>query len=288
MKKILITGVTGFLGSSLAKKLVSQNYKVLGIKRKTSSLNKIKEILASLDLYDIETIDFESFFNLNNDIEIIIHTSTCYGRNNETFNEIYEANTELPSKLLNMASQANLKLFLNTDTILDKHLSLYAFTKNQFLEAGKLISKSTNIKFFNLKLEHFYGKNDDLSQFSTYIIHNCRSNTENLELTKGKQHRDFIYIDDVVDAFIILLEKYRGINENFKEFEIGSGNSIEIKEFVKIVHELSNSKTNLIFGALPYRKNEIMNYEANIEPLKALGWLPKTKLKEGIKKILKK
>ena len=61
-KKILLTGITGFLGSNLASALVEKGYKVIALKRKSSSLKRIKSIINKIDLYDIEDVDFSTIF----------------------------------------------------------------------------------------------------------------------------------------------------------------------------------------------------------------------------------
>jgi CDP-paratose synthetase len=285
-KKVLITGITGFLGSKIAIELVNNNYEVIGLKRKTSSLHRINIIEKKLQLYDIEVVDYKELFFNHSSIDFIIHTATAYGRNNETPWQIFEANTGFPLKLLDAASNANVKKFINTDTILDKYLNLYSLSKNHLLEWGKFYSKQNKIKFINMRLEHFYGCDDDNTKFTSYVINRCLENKYHLDLTAGEQKRDFIYIDDVISAYIMVMEN---ANDNiwFDEYEVGSGISISIKEFVQIVYNLTNSKIDLNFGALPYRVDEVMNSSAEITKLIKLGWTCKHSLKEGLSKTIK-
>ena len=75
-------------------------------------------------------------------------------------------------------------------------------------------------------------------------------------------------------------------SEWFQEYEIGSGQSISIRNFVETVHKITNSHTQLNFGALPYRDDEIMYSQANITALRQLGWSNLTTLTEGIEKTI--
>ena len=177
-------------------------------------------------------------------------------------------------------------MFLNTDTILDKYLNLYALSKNQLLQWGKFFSRHEKIRFGNIRLEHFYGPNDDLSKFSAYVINSCLRNTPELRLTRGEQKRDFIYIDDVVSAYMVLLEKMNSLDSSFVEFDVGSGRSIPIREFVETVHRITASSSHLEFGALPYREGEVMHSEADITRLTALGWQCRYDVEAGLKKLL--
>jgi nucleoside-diphosphate-sugar epimerase len=101
-------------------------------------------------------------------------------------------------------------------------------------------------------------------------------------LTPGLQKRDFIYIDDVVSAYLVLLEKAQQMKDAYMEFDVGSGQAVSIREFVETVHQLTNSRTKLRFGAVEYRKNETMESNANTAALRALGWQSATDLETGL------
>lgn len=285
-KKILLTGATGFLGSHLAKELLEAGYEVVALKRKSSSLHRIESIVSKIKLIDIETLNFDKLFQDFGKIDAIIHTATCYGRNNESVTEIFKANTEFPLRLLESGSRLGVKLFINTDTALDKYLNLYALSKNQFLQWGRFFTKNKRNCFINVRLEHVYGPNDETSKFPTYIADSCLKNIPELKLTKGEQKRDFIYIDDVVSAYVVLLEKLDEVDDFFIDIELGSGKSVSIRHFVEMIHQITESKTKLDFGAIPYREGEIMSSQANIARLTSLGWHCHYDLELGLNKMI--
>ena len=129
-----------------------------------------------------------------------------------------------------------------------------------------------------------YGPKDDSSKFVQFVIESLLRNEEKIKLTKGEQKRDFIFIKDVVEAYLKLLEVHDSLEDGFNEFEVGTGESITIKELVvKIKILTGNTKTKLIFGALPYRENEIMESKADITKLRGIGWSPKVSLEDGLK-----
>ena len=285
-KRILLTGITGFLGSLLAKELLQEGYEIIALKRKSSSLTRIKSIVQNVILYDIDELDFAMPFKEHGEIDAVIHTATCYGRNGESIGQIFEANTIFPMQLLEAASKAGVGLFINTDTILDKYLNIYSLSKNQFLEWGRFFSMRNRIHFSNLRLEHIYGPGDDDSKFTTLVIKSCIENVPTLDLTLGEQKRDFIYIDDAVSVYMLLVEKLGQFPERYVEFDVGSGSSIPIRDFVENVHRLTQSDTKLIFGALPYRDGEVMVSHANVEPLRKLGWTCQTTLEQGLMRVI--
>ena len=129
-----------------------------------------------------------------------------------------------------------------------------------------------------------YGPGDDESKFTTYIINSCINNVPVIKLTPGEQKRDFIFIDDVVSAYHILL-KNNEMNA-FEEFELGTGEAISIREFVEEVHSITQSRSKLDFSAYPYRENEIMESKANTKKLKANGWEPAITQTEGLKRVI--
>jgi nucleoside-diphosphate-sugar epimerase len=285
-KKVLITGITGFLGSCLAKASLASGYQVIALKRRGSSLSRIESISHQVILYDTEDIDLPTLFVEQPGINAVVHTATCYGRNGESINQIFEANTGFPLRLLEAASQAGVKAFINTDTILDKYLNLYSMTKNQFLEWGRFFAMRNRIHFINMRLEHFFGPNDDESKFTSFVIKSCLDNVPELKLTLGEQRRDFIYIDDVVSAYMLLLEKLDLISDHYVEFDVGSGKAISIREFVETVQRMTNTQTQAIFGALPYRDGEVMMSKAEVDSLLKLGWACRTSLEQGLERVI--
>lgn len=292
LKTVVITGVTGFLGSSITRRLLDENYNVIGLKRTTSKIWRIENIKNDprLSLYDIDKSDPEEIFN-NNKIEAIIHTATEYGREKSPLYKILEANLILPIRLAELGIHAGTKLFINTDSYFNKnnnsysHLLNYSLSKKSLLIWLNKISKK--IKIINAVLEHIYGPGDAPSKFVEGIIRKIAvEKVEHISLTHGHQKRDFIYIDDVVEAYSRILKF--GLTHEFsmKTFEIGTGESTEINNLVKQIKILSKSPTILGFGELPYRSDEIMESVADNAELREQGWRPSITLKDGINIIL--
>jgi nucleoside-diphosphate-sugar epimerase len=117
-------------------------------------------------------------------------------------------------------------------------------------------------------------------------VDSCIRNVPELKLTKGEQTRDFIYIDDVVSAYIALSENLGEVDDFFIEIELGSGKSVSIRQFVEMAHQISQSKTKLNFGAIPYREGEVMCSQANIAWLISMGWHCRYDLETGLNKMI--
>jgi len=289
VSKILLTGATGFLGSHLLKGLLEKNdNKIIILKRSFSNLFRIESFLENprVKFYDIDNVKLDQIF-VENDIDTIVHCATNYGRNNENILNIVQSNLLLPLSLLQLAIANNVKNFINTDTVIDKNVNLYSLSKNQFLDWLKNCSPKINC--VNVSLEHFYGSFDNNTKFTTCIIKSLLSNAENIDLTEGEQLRYFIYIDDVVDAFLKILENIDKFEESFTSFDVSTEDNISIKDFVLLVKKMTNNtKTILNFGKIPYRENVLMDCKIDIAKLKQLGWAPKWSLEEGLKITIRK
>lgn len=283
-KKILITGATGYLGSNLVKSLI-QDYEIVILKRRRSNTIRIESILPSIEAINIEDTQICDIFKDKN-FAGVIHCATNYGRDENDLDDTIEANLILPLRLLKRAIENKLEFFINTDTILDKRINYYSLSKAQFKDW--LVFFSSKIKAINMELEHFYGRDDDPSKFVSKIIRDLVQNENiSIDLTLGEQKRSFIYIDDVIEAFKVILKNIDKLPGDFNSLQVGSKTQISIRSFVTLIKDLcGNINTSLNFGAIPYRKNEVMEISLDISKLEDLGWSEKVSLRDGLKKTI--
>jgi nucleoside-diphosphate-sugar epimerase len=216
---------------------------------------------------------------------VIIHCATNYGRGDVDPAELLDANLIMPLQLLEAGCKAGVRCFVNTDTILDKGVSQYALSKGQFREW--LENYGQRLVCVNVALEHFYGPLDNPTKFVSYVVKLLLDGVDRIDLTLGEQKRDFIYIDDIVSAFLVILAHCRSLEGGYHEFEIGTGQPVTIRSFVELSKELSgNTRTLLNFGAVPYRENEAMEVAVNTAGIRGLGWVPGTSLPEGLARMI--
>jgi|ERR1035437_532012 nucleoside-diphosphate-sugar epimerase len=291
-KTLLLTGITGFLGSHILKSLIEDNmYKIICLKRSFSNMRRIADLeTRNVVFYNIDLIDLDSVF-IKNKIEIVIHMATEYGRNNRSIYTVLETNLMFPIKIVETAIKYNVKCFINTDSYFNKEAFSYNYLLNYSLSKKSLLSwlksLSKEIGIINVVLEHIYGEDDNEPKFTEFIIKNIAiEKKEAIDLTYGHQRRDFIYIADVVNAYKFIINYAIVNNIYFKTFEIGRGQATEIRMFIEKVKEISGSNTKLNYGKIPYRSDEIMESKANIQELLNMGWKPEFSIEQGIKKIL--
>ena len=123
MQTALITGGTGFLGSKIVKKFLSNNYRVLVLVRQNSSFKRLEDVVDHPNLIKIraDDVDFENILR-EHKVRGAIHTATCYGRNNETWSEVAESNLLLPLRLLVAGEKSGVECFINTDTFFNENI----------------------------------------------------------------------------------------------------------------------------------------------------------------------
>ena len=256
--------------------------------RPTSKLDRLHGLEVSLDIGRCTTDSDVDAFVKQVQPEIVVHAACAYGRQGETSLQLFDANLRLGLVILQaLQNAAHPVCFINTGTALSPEVSPYALSKNQFAQWGRMLAaqSSGKLRFVNVLLQHMYGPGDDVSKFTTYILHACQRNAPELKLTAGEQMRDFIYIDDVVTAYDTLLTQGHQL-DIVQDIEVGSGVAPSIRHFVETAHRLTASRTELRFGALPYRANEAMHCLANVARMKQLGWAPAFDLNAGLKKTI--
>lgn len=284
--KILLAGSTGFLGRYLLESFIKNGNEVIALKRSTSNTSAIDKNLNDIKFYNIDEMTLRDIFK-NNEIDVVVNTVTNYGKNNNSASEIARTNLMFGLELLENSIN-NTKAFINTDTLLHRNINTYAFSKAQLVDWMVYLSNK-NTKIINVKLEHMYGPSGDHNNFICWLVGQMRQNVQKIELTSGLQKRDFIYIDDVVSAYEVIIKNISKF-QDYEEFELGTGNSIEVKVFIEKVYKeilkQQNINTELLFGAIAYRENENMDMKANIQKLVSFGWKPEVSIESGIKKIL--
>lgn len=294
--KILLTGATGFLGSKILRRLLDKKEEVVVLKRSTSDLKRIKRWIPQCKCYDVDKVSINSIFEAEKP-EVVIHCATSYGRGGNQVLQVVESNVMFGLELLQCATNHNCQYFINTGTFYmkqisqcgtlkkDVHMADYTLSKYQFVCWGEAFSTMGKLNFINMNLEHIFGEEDDEGKFIHMVEKNCIANVESLELSDGMQLRDYIYSENVVDAYMCVLEHLQKLN-GYHEFEVGMGEPILLKDFVTMIKEVAESYTVLEFGKRPRNSNEPECSVADISGLEQLGWKPRFSRREGIEKMI--
>lgn len=289
---ILLTGSTGFLGSRLLERLLNRGEEVIAVVRSSSSLARLQSVQEHprLHLFDIDSHDPQALF-AQRPIDTIVHAATEYGRSSTPLSSILEANLLLPMRLVELGQKSGTRRFINTDSFFTKNARSYSNLTNYSLSKRMLrqwldqLANSLNV--IHVSLEHVYGPFDSATKFVEHVVQKVAvEQVPHLALTHGHQRRDFVFLDDVVTGFLALADAKRETRSGIEDFEIGVGRSMQVREFVMLVKQLSNSRTELGFGDIDYRADEIMDSWADTARMSDLGWRPLVEPSEGIQRIL--
>ena len=279
-KTILITGATGYLGSKVLSNLLEENFNLIILKRSTSNISRIQDVIHHCKFYDINIKSISSIFDENN-IDIVLHLATNYGRNEDPIMEIINSNFIFPITILESVLKHNVRHFINIDSVLDPKTNIYSLSKSHFRNFLELYS--TKIDIINIELEYFYGPDDANWKFINMIFNKLANNEKEINLTSGEQHRNFIFIDDVVDAIIIILNNLNLNSNGFNSIGIGTDNSISIKVVVYNCKLISQNKNTILnFGRIKNREKEIRILKCDNSHVKKLGWNAKIDLDKGL------
>ncbi len=260
-----MTGATGHLGRLLLPRLLDTGWNITVLTRESSRM----EVLVNLELQTFSSV---------------LHLSTCYGQKGENQKEIFATNYLFPKVLVERAIKGGVAYFINCDTALPANISDYAASKNEFKKY--LHSLNGQIQIINMVCQSFYGPGMD--SLLDLVIQDVLNNKPDVDLTSGLQKRDFIFIEDVLKAFCIVLSNLGNFTERFNEIPIGTGKSISMKDVVLLIKEfLPETTTRFNFGARLLRPGEPEDLKANAFPLQKLGLVNFTDLGIGLQKTIR-
>ena len=159
------------------------------------------------------------------------------------------------------------------------------YVKSKLLSSTHLMNlfKSKKFPCTVLRLYQAYGPMQDLNRFLPFTIVSCIKNKK-FPCSEGKQFRDFVHVEDVVDSIIKSL-----INKDSKGhiINIGSGKPKKIKNIIQKIKKILNGG-HPQFGEIKLRKDEILKIYPNTNKAKKiLGWYPKIKFETGLRKTIK-
>lgn len=284
MNTILVSGATGFLGSHLCRRFLSEGNSVIGLRRAQSDLSRLALCMTHPNYIDALV---DEPIAPAQPCSSLVHTATCYGRNGESIEQIEDANIRMPLLLIERMHRQGLQRFINIDTTLPPDISPYAKSKHQFRLDGRALCDALGIAFINARLEYMYGPGDDATKFPMFVIRECVRNAPVIRMSPGEQLRDFVYVDDVVNAISILESYHSSTTSRSAEYGIGTGTAISLKAFAHAAKAAANATTQIEAGSLPYREGELMYSCANIRAICSVGWLPTIGLDEGLQRTIR-
>ena len=293
--KIYVAGHRGLVGSAIVKNLQSKGFN-----------NIIARTHQELDLINQEEVS--KFFNDERPDFVFLAAAMVGGINaNNTYpaDFIYE-NLQIQNNVIHYAHEYKVKklMFLGSSCIyprlcpqpikeeyllsgyLEPTNEAYAIAKISGLKMCQFYKRQYGDNFISCMPTNLYGPNDNFNLETSHVLpamirkfHEAKvNNMPNVEIWgSGRPLREFLYVDDMADACVFLMENYEGV----EHINIGTGDEISICELSMLIKEIVGFKGEVLFNA--EKPDGTPRKLTDVSKLHEMGWRHKIKLEEGIK-----
>ncbi|HDY66910.1 MAG TPA: NAD-dependent epimerase/dehydratase family protein [Candidatus Scalindua sp.] len=307
-KNIFITGYEGFLGSNLTKRLISCGANIVGLDIKVRRKNTI---LTENDYEKIVVVqgNVANYKLLNEiisgyNIEIIFHLAAeaIVGKCLKNPLRTFTSNIRGSWNILDVCRRLPIVkaiIIASSDKAYGSHSQL-PYKENTPLSGGHPydVSKScadliayTYYHTYDLpvvvtRCGNIYGPGDfNFSRIVPDAIWSILKNKPLIIRSDGNFTRDYIYVDDVVDAYLLSVEKMEELKLFGEAFNFSNESPISVLKLVKKIYQGTNKKPD--YKILEKAKYEIKHqYLSSKKARRVLGWQPKITLDEGLKKTI--
>lgn len=288
--KILLTGISGYIGSHLACKLKKEGHDVHGIIRQTLVDELTIKLLSGVKLHRYQNDNLSEIIEIAQP-DAVIHLASLYlaTHTSDQVGDLIRSNIEFPSKLLEAMSYHGVKMFINTGTSWQNYnssdydpVNLYAASKQGFESILKFYTSASPLRALTLRLFDSYGPDDNRGKLIS-LFDKLSSEGQKLGMSPGEQIIKLVHIDDICDAFSVALLNLTAENCGYNEiFCVDTNESYKLIDLVALYERVNSCKLNIVWGEKDYREREVMVPCDNLMNLP--GWFAKISLKEGLNK----
>lgn len=307
-ERILVTGAGGFVGASLVRRLLGQGVRPHVILRANTNIWRIADIKNKMSVHEGDITDAVSIQRIIEDVRptIIYHLAAHGAYPTQTdAGRIMTVNVMGTLHLLKALEKVEYKLFVNTGSsseygFKDKPMrETDVLVPNSFYAAAKaaqtLLCQYTALRqtqggaasqkknIVTLRLFAVYGPYEEPARLVPTIIRSCLQGKD-LTMVRPQIARDFIFVDDVVDAYLNAeaLMKHGG-----EIFNIGAGVEVTLKQITGALLNLTGALVRVHWGAMPDRIWDSPTWVGDVGKAKALlGFTARTPLEQGLEKTI--
>lgn len=270
------------------KRLIKSGHSVDVVVRASSNLDVLREVMSKIrvHIYDGKYETLRHALEASKP-ELVCHVASLFlaKHKSEDVARLVESNLNFPLQLLEAMNALGIKKFLNTGTSWQHYndddynpVNLYAATKHAFESLLRYYSEVEGLSVITLKLFDTYGPGDMRPKLFS-LLRRTASTGIPLSMSPGQQLLDLVYIDDVLDAYLLAMARIADIGKH-ESFAVGSSHRISLRELVKIYGEIVGRPVPVEWGGQPYRLREVLiPWNGDCLP----GWKAKISLPEGIK-----
>ncbi|MFM2783298.1 NAD-dependent epimerase/dehydratase family protein [Lactococcus lactis] len=302
---ILVTGGAGFIGSTLSNRLLQDN-KVIVLDDlsmgnfenldASPNLTKIKGSLTDKDLLleIFEKYDFNYVFHLGAVASVADSVARPFRTHQVNFDstmtilEILRSNKKSLKRFVFSSSAAvygDEPTMPKEEESIIRPLTPYAIDKFASEKMALIYNNLYDIPTSATRFFNVYGpKQNPASPYSGFIsiLVDCLKSGKELTIFgDGEQSRDFVYIEDVVQALLLIATSEQSLGS---VYNVGTGTKITLNNLIELSQKIMNKKLKVKFG--PYRNGDIKESLSDITKLKNIGYSPSFDLTTGMKKYL--
>lgn len=299
-RKVIITGATSFIGKSLIEKILQfQQYEIIAVVasdslRKGNVPRSERVQIVESDIKNIDMIDVENM----DSIETIYHIAWSSRFSNPRYNsEGQLQNVDYLEKVINLGRKLGCKKIMGigsqaecgrvsepiTELTPNSPENAYAVAKCRAYERGMTLCEKYGIDFYWPRILSAYGPSDNRHTMIMSCL-NAAVHKQKIEFTKCDQIWDYVYVGDVADALIGIVD--RGIPG--VKYTVASGQGKKLADFIAEIVKITDGSFLLEgIGKKEYVDGQVMYLVGDISRLsKDVGFYPVTSFTEGIRAIL--
>lgn len=296
--KILVTGALGFIGSNITERLISEGHEVHALDNlHTGNPENLAKVKDKVKLYDMSSGDIEK---TGEKFDFVFHqgiysSSPMYKKDPHLVAEVIDNWISI----LEYAKKNGTKVvYASSSSVYNGNTPPYKedmpiLVKDFYTEArygmerlGKLYNELYAVSVIGLRYFSVYGPHErskkNYANLITQFLFDMKQDKQPLIFGDGSQTRDFIYVDDIVEANLIAMNS----EKSFGIYNVGTGRSVDLNDMVGILNAKLGKKIEPV-----YQENKIRNYvqDTLADTSKAeseLGFRAKVSLEEGIERLL--
>lgn len=290
-RRALLTGASGFVGAALTRRLLADGWDVHLLLREGSSAAGLPPESARLRLHrhDGGTLQLIEIMRAAAP-QAVFHLASLFlaAHKPEDVERLIHSNLLFSTQIAEAMAACGVKHLVNTGTSWEHYedaaynpVCLYAATKQAFSALLRYYVECHGLRVVTLKLFDTYGAGDRRPKMLNLLKRVALEGTP-LGMSPGEQLVDLVYIDDVMDAFMLAYEQLAdGTQRNaMEEYGVSSGKPLALRDIAALYARVSGLPLAIEWGGRPYREREVMVPWQSHHGVP--GWRPKVDLASGL------